>query len=181
MIDDKEAERRLNWMFFDIGIIIIGMILMFPTSMILPAELGFACFFLGSTVAVISITEMVMLVYSVHTFMVDNPRRVVSLKLLDRLETVEQTHPKAKAGIIWVWAVCIIGIMVLAIAWFSLSWPAYEIIQAITSIYSFPAKATLTIDLLRNVIAWLPIIIVLGLLLWAFVNSGRKEETTYPY
>lgn len=85
-----------------------------------------------------------------------------------------------QSGIIWVWSVCFLAITVYSIAWFTLGYPTYEIIDAVEASYTFPAVATNTINLMRLVIAWHPVIFILGMLLWAFINSQRREEVTYP-
>jgi len=75
----------------------------------------------------------------------------------------------------------LLAIVVLAMAWFTLTWPTFQIIAFIENVYTFPTEAAPAITLIKNVIAWFLIIMALGLLLWAYVMSQRKEDVTYPY
>jgi hypothetical protein len=87
---------------------------------------------------------------------------------------------KNQSGVIWIWAICLLAIVLYSICWFSLGWPLYMVIDTVEASYTFPAQATNTINLMRLVIAWHPIFFIFGMLLWAFVNSQRREEVTYP-
>lgn len=181
MMDDKEAEHRLRWMLFDSGIIFICMLGMFASQLLSPlfgftvfiiAEMGCAAFM------VITIVEMVQLTYSVDRYMLAQMQlSKLPIKLVKEVERFKDD----KRGIMWVWAVCLLTIVVMSMAWFTLSWPAFMIIDSILASYSFPPTARLAITLVSNVISWFLIIMTLGLLLWAIVNSQRKEETTYGY
>ena len=92
----------------------------------------------------------------------------------------EKKFAKDKRAALWIWAVCLLSIAVLALGWFTLSWPTYMIIETIENVYAFPPEAESAINLIKNVIGWFLILMSLGLLLWAFVNSQRREEVTYP-
>jgi hypothetical protein len=85
-----------------------------------------------------------------------------------------------KSAIVWVWAVCLLAIVVHSIVWMVLCWPLYITLDAIEAAYTFPAVATNTINLIRMVAALEETVMVLGLLAWAFINSSRREEVTYP-
>lgn len=85
-----------------------------------------------------------------------------------------------KHGVLWVWVVCLMAIVVMALAWFTLTWPVYLMIQQIESLFTFPTGAQSAVDLVKTVIAWFLVFFVLGMLLWAYVNSQRREDVTYP-
>jgi hypothetical protein len=85
-----------------------------------------------------------------------------------------------RSAIIWVWAVCFLTITVNSLAWLVLGWPTYLALDAIEASYTFPSVATNTIALIRYVVAAEPILVILGMLLWAYVNSGKREDATYP-
>lgn len=85
-----------------------------------------------------------------------------------------------KSAIVWVWAVCLLAIVVHSIAWLVLCWPMYMTLDAIEASYTFPVQATNTINLIRSIAALEEVVMVLGLLAWAFINSSRREEVTYP-
>ena len=86
-----------------------------------------------------------------------------------------------KRGAIWIWAVCLLSIIVYAITWFSLGWAFDLFVTSIQAAYTFPSQATVTISFICTVVYLHPIFFILGMLLWAFVNSQRREEVTYPY
>lgn len=205
-MDDKEAEHRLRWMLFDSGIILFCMLGMFASQLLEPV-LGFTVFVIAemgwAAAMIITIVEMLQLTYSVDKYMLaqmsvsklppklqekcDNMRKVTSeilqdydkarKKMVNEVERFkEDTH-----GVMWVWAVCLLTIVVMSMAWFTLSWPAFMIIDAVLASYNFPPTARLAITLTSNVISWFLILMVLGLVLWAFVNSQRKEDVSYPY
>lgn len=83
-------------------------------------------------------------------------------------------------GALWIWAVALLGIIAMSFTWFVLAWPTFEVILNIESTFAFPPEAQTTVTLLKTVISWFPVIFVLGLLLWAFVASQKREEVTYP-
>lgn len=175
MIDDKEAERRLRWMLFDSGIIGLCLLGMWMSQLLSP-YVGFTVFFLslaGCTVLmVITIVEIIQLTYSVDKYMI---HEIALPKLPEKLKELQ----KDKSGILWIWAVCLLTIVIMSIAWFTLSWPAFMILDAILASYTFPPTARLAITLVSNVISWFLILMTIGLLFWAFVNSGRRETETF--
>jgi hypothetical protein len=87
---------------------------------------------------------------------------------------------KNKRGALYVWAVCLLAIVVLAMGWFTLSYPTFQIIEIIENIYSFPPEATAAIGLIKSVLGWFLILMSLGLIIWAFVASSRREDVTFP-
>ena len=91
-----------------------------------------------------------------------------------------QVHPYFPSRALWIWAISLMTIVVYSIAWFTLAWPYYMVVEAVENSYTFESPADLTIDLMNTVVEWHPIIMILGLLLWAFVASQRREDITYP-
>jgi uncharacterized membrane protein len=85
-----------------------------------------------------------------------------------------------QSAIIWVWAVALLSIVVHSITWMVLCWPMYATLDAIELSYTFPSVATNTINLIRSLAALEETMFVLGMLLWAFINSARREDVTYP-
>lgn len=180
-MDDAEAEHRLRWLLFDTGIIAVCMLGMWASQLLSP-YIGFSVFLLSlmacSAIMVVTIVEMVQLVHSVDKYMLAQMQLPkLPPKLLDEVKRFKDD----KKGIMWVWAMCLLTIVVMSIAWFTLSWPAFMILDQILASYTFPPTARLAITLTTNVISWFLIMMVLGLLLWAFVNSQRREDQTYPY
>lgn len=87
---------------------------------------------------------------------------------------------KDKRGALWIWAVCLLAIVTLAIGWFTLTWPTFILIETIENVYTFPPEQQNAINLIKTVMGWFLIFMSLGLLLWAYVNSQRREDVTYP-
>lgn len=179
MIDDMEAEHRLRWMLFDAGILVICMLGMFASQLLTPI-IGLTVFtisfFAFAGIMGLTIVEIVQLTRSVDKYMkaqITLPK--VSAKLVEEAKRFKDD----KRGVLWIWAVCFLTIIVMSIAWFSLSWPAFMILDQILASYNFNSTARLAITLVSNVISWFLILMVLGLLFWAFVNSGRREDQTY--
>jgi len=99
---------------------------------------------------------------------------------LNIIRVSEKNIKKNKRAALWIWAVCLLSITVMALAWFVLTWPTFMIIEYIESVYTFPPEVTPAITLVKNVIGWFLILMSLGLLLWAYVHSQRREDVTYP-
>lgn len=168
-------------MLFDSGIMFVCMLGMFASQLLSPL-FGFTVFVImemaWSIGMVITIVEMLQLTYSIDKYMLGEMKLP---KLPVKLVEEAQRFKKDQKGIMWVWAVCLLTIVIMSIAWFTLSWPAFLILDAVLASYSFPPTARLAITLVSNVISWFLILMTLGLLLWAFVNSQRKEDVSYPY
>lgn len=104
----------------------------------------------------------------------------MSLKLSKVSKETLKRLKQDRRGALWIWAVCLLAIVTLAMGWFTLTWPAFIIIDTIESKFDFPPEATAPISLIKAVMGWFLIFMSLGLLLWAFVHSQRREEVTYP-
>jgi hypothetical protein len=103
------------------------------------------------------------------------------LRWPDAAATLHRQRMKhADSGIVWVWAVALCGMVLYALAYYSLVWPTLQLIGIVEGMASFDANATITLTLVRAVLNWHPIIFIFGTLLWAFVNSVRREDVTYP-
>jgi len=93
---------------------------------------------------------------------------------------LERRLKHANEGVIWIWAVCLASIVLYAIAYYSLVYPTLELIGIVEGMFTFDPQATVTLNLCKAVLNWHPIIFILGMLLWGFVNSARRETQTYP-
>ena len=100
--------------------------------------------------------------------------------MLNLFRVTEKKFAEDKSGALWIWAVCLLSIVVLAMGWFTLTWPTFIIIEYIESVYTFPPEASNAITLIKTVMGWFLILMALGLLLWAYVMSQRREDVTYP-
>lgn len=88
-------------------------------------------------------------------------------------------------GIVWVWVVAICAWAIMAIAYFALSTVLYIVLDSVEawapwSGHAWESQYMATIELTRNVCAWFLIIMTVGLLMWALINSARREDQTFP-
>jgi hypothetical protein len=64
--------------------------------------------------------------------------------------------------------------------WFAMGMASSVFFEAMTSFYTLPAPMNLTASAILSVISVNPLLMLGGLILWAYVNSGRREDVTYP-
>lgn len=83
-------------------------------------------------------------------------------------------------GIVWVWVVALATLALMAIAWWSLGQVAFMVMDQVESQYAFPSESLATIGFVRNVLAFFLLIMTVGIIVWALVNSARREDVTYP-
>lgn len=84
-----------------------------------------------------------------------------------------------KSGVAWVWAVCFIAMGIYTMAWYATGLATMMTIDALEATYTYPAPMSTTITFIRTLFAWHPFIMLIGLALWAFINSQRREDQTY--
>jgi hypothetical protein len=105
----------------------------------------------------------------------------LTLHIQDKLLELHRRRMKhANEGVVWVWAVCLAGIVMYAIAYYALVWPTLYMIGIVEGLTTFDAQAGVTLGFIKVVLNWHPILFIAGLLLWAYVNSVRREDVTYP-
>jgi len=92
----------------------------------------------------------------------------------------EKRMRQAQSGIVFVWAMCFFAICIYSIMWFILGWPAMAILDIYEAGYSGIYQVATTIAFIKAVIKWHPFLMIIGLLIWAFVSSQRREDITYP-
>ena len=85
-----------------------------------------------------------------------------------------------RQGIVAIWIACFMGLVVYSIGWFVLAWSCFGIIDLMTTTFTYPAQALNTITLMRLVLTWHPIFYFIGMLLWAYAESMRRETGTEP-
>lgn len=158
--------HKIETCFQDIILLCIGLTLMFSSQLIPGIEPTFAWFiFLGGfSFTFFGIAEIALTLHWVERFRKLHERRM--------------RH--ANSGVVWVWAVCLAGIVVYAIAFYSLVYPTLQLIGVVEDMTSWDPNAAVTLNLVKVVLNWHPIFFILGLILWAFVNSVRREDVTYP-
>ena len=80
-----------------------------------------------------------------------------------------------KRGAIYAWIIVLIFMFTYATVWFTAGWAAMQVVDTVESQTEFGDEATGVIDFLRNVFAWHPILVFVGLILYALVNSQRRD------
>lgn len=100
-------------------------------------------------------------------------------------ENLRGSFEDDERGIVWVWVVAFCTWAIMAIAYFSLSLVLYMVLDNVEAWApwagtSWESSYLGQIALVRNVCAWFLIIMTVGLIGWALINSARKEDQTYP-
>jgi len=157
MTEKQKNENDPLWVLL---LVVAGLLGVSSVFFVSNVELMFFAVFLGLTLILVGVLFAFNIIH-------------VSEKQLQKLK-------KNRKGALWIWAVCLLSIVTLAIAWFALTWPVFMFIDAIQEHYTFPAQVQPAISLIIAVMGWFLILMSLGLLLWAYVNSQRREEVTYP-
>ncbi len=85
-------------------------------------------------------------------------------------------------GIIWVWTVAALTLFVFSIIWATIGFVSHYYLETVTALFPDAyvgnmGKSLQTIDMTFFL---LPLIIIGGVLLWAVVNSMRREEVSQP-
>jgi membrane protease YdiL (CAAX protease family) len=144
----------------DIILVVIGYIaLLAIQNFAMDPNLAASIFILGVSAVLFGTAEMLM-----------------SLHLIQKLQSLKRNTK----GNVWVWAVCLAGLCLYAITFYVLVMPTLQIIGIVEGMTSWDPQAAATLNLTRVVLNWHPIFFICGLLLWAFVNSVRREDVTYP-
>lgn len=88
---------------------------------------------------------------------------------------------KEKDGIVWVWIVALLTWAIMAVAYFALTVVVYMVLDSVeASGYNFPQAYVDNLNLTRTVTEWFLIIMTVGIIGWALINSVRKVDDTYP-
>jgi hypothetical protein len=143
------------------------------------AVLGFVFIFasLVSQVFFIAVFGVIFLVGSV-IFNLYGRASAEHFLVRKRLKVAELVEDKK--AIVWVWIVAFLTWAIMAIAYFSLSMVIYMVLDSVTAFYAFDAGGMAVISLTRDVTGWFLVIMTVGLIGWALINSSRKGEDTYP-
>lgn len=80
-----------------------------------------------------------------------------------------------KHASVYAWIIILIFMFTYAVIWFTAGWAAMRVVETTEEQYAFEDRADGVIDLLKNVFAWHPIIVFIGLLLYGFVSSQKKD------
>ena len=80
-----------------------------------------------------------------------------------------------KRGAVYAWIIILIFMFTYATVWFTAGWAAMKVVETAEEQNDFNDQALGVIGFLKNVFAWHPIIVFVGLILYALVNSQRRD------
>lgn len=150
--------------------IAFGLVLVFVTyKFAMPFLIGYGLLLTGVALLCFGVVEMLMVFYWI------NPDNLKKLK-----DYHKQRMKDANKGVVWIWAVALAGLCVYAIAFYAMVYPTLMLIGIVEGMTTWSADASFTLNLVKTVLNWHPILFIIGTLIWAFVNSQRREEVTYP-
>lgn len=95
------------------------------------------------------------------------------------LQPSNKIKPIFPVKIVMVWSLVFIGIIIYALVWFVFGAVAMTYIEAISESFSFDSPWDNVVTLITNVVLWHPIIAMFGWLVWGFLNSMRRDVTTW--
>jgi hypothetical protein len=72
-----------------------------------------------------------------------------------------------------------LGMVIYALAWFTLGSVTMTIIESIEASFSFGGNWDSVVELVKNIVLWHPIISLFGWILWGFLNSMRRDVRTW--
>lgn len=189
----------MNTCYQDLVVLVAGLTLVFASQLVPGLEPTFAWFLFGGglCMGIFALGEMAVVLHWAEKFRAlaeltkehheeqltgVEPDVLWGRRWKDELKALHKRRAKhANSGIVWVWAVCLAGIVVYAIAFYTLLFPTLQLIGIVESMTAWDADAAFTLNLCKTVLNWHPILFIIGMLLWAFVNSVRREDVTYPY
>ena len=95
-------------------------------------------------------------------------------------EVTDESLMTNNRAIVWVWIVALTTWAIMAVAYFSLSMLVYMVLDSVEGMYAFGEQELGIITLTKNVTGWFLIIMTVGIIGWALINSARREDQTYP-
>lgn len=164
----KKASDAVAWR--GVSLLSIGFMLMYFVTRVLEPFSAMLVFWVGFAVLSFGVIDVSSWLWFNHKAL----KRQIAVYHKSRLA-------QANKGVVWIWAVCLAGIVIYSITFYVLVYPALEIIGVVEGLTTWSADATFTLNFVRTVLNWHPIIFIVGLLIWAYVNSQRREDVTYPY
>lgn len=78
-------------------------------------------------------------------------------------------------GAVWAWVIALVFMFTYAVIWFTAGWAAMEVVSTVESQNDFNSQQSGVIVFLKNVFAWHPIIVFIGLILYGLVYSQRRD------
>ena len=80
-----------------------------------------------------------------------------------------------KRAVVWVWSVVFMGLFIYSLVWFTTGWAVMEVADAVENEYTFEGPAAQASSFIKLMFEYNPLLFLFGLLLWAYVNSQRRD------
>ena len=94
--------------------------------------------------------------------------------------TAMRSFTKNKSGTIYAWLVVLLLTFTYAVVWFTAGWAALELADTVEETFTLGSQGTNIVGMIKMVFAWHPVIVIIGLLLYGFVSSQRRD-VRYDY
>ena len=75
--------------------------------------------------------------------------------------------------------VFMISLFIFAILYVSLGWPALQIVTTFQQLFDLGDMANNTLEIFKYTFLLAGIIVVVGLIMWLYVNTRKREWVTY--
>jgi len=74
-----------------------------------------------------------------------------------------------------VWVVVFVALVAYAMTWYVFAYMITEVIAGFQGAYSFPSGADAVVTVLQYVVAWHPLIVIFGWILYGFLRSTHRD------
>lgn len=95
---------------------------------------------------------------------------------MEKPKPILKRFVKDNSGVVWVWAVVIIGLIIYSLVWFSTGFALMEVIDVVEGEYTFASPISHASLFIKTMFQYHPLLFLFGMLLWAYVNSQRKVQ-----
>ena len=80
-----------------------------------------------------------------------------------------------KRAVVYAWVIVLVLMFTYAVVWFTAGWAAMKFVDTAEEQFTFSDRESGIITLAKNIFAWHPVIVFIGYLLYAIVNSQRRD------
>lgn len=157
-----------NTVWQDLIMIVAGLVLLLAAmkTVFMPLIIWYPIMLIGFALSLFGIGEMLLVWYW------QDPQ------CIKRFHQKRMKH--ANSGIVWVWAVALAGVCVYAIAYYAMIYPTLMLVGIVEGMTTFDANAAFTLNVVRTVLNWHPILFIIGTLIWAYVKSQERDPYSQP-
>lgn len=86
-------------------------------------------------------------------------------------------QPTLRSRLVFTWASALMAMGIFAFIYFIVGLVLFPIIDLVAASYNFDSTWLATVDLIKNVILYSPIIMFVGVLVWGIRNSSRRSDS----